>query len=73
VKGRRNPVTGELVVADVVLNSATGQVDAASEGATLRNQILEICRRALPLYKVPAAIRFVPRLEITASGKLART
>lgn len=68
VKGRRNPVTGELVVAEVVLKSIAEQADAA----ILRNQILEICRRVLPPYKVPAALRFVPGLEITPSGKLAR-
>jgi acyl-coenzyme A synthetase/AMP-(fatty) acid ligase len=72
VKGRRNPVTGELVVAEIVLRSFTGQADAATDAAVLRNQIIEICRRALPPHKVPAAIRFVSRLEITPSGKLAR-
>jgi acyl-coenzyme A synthetase/AMP-(fatty) acid ligase len=72
VKGRRNPVTGELVIAEVVLRSITGQADAATDAAIVRNQILEICRRALPPYKVPAAIQFVPALEITPSGKLAR-
>jgi acyl-CoA synthetase (AMP-forming)/AMP-acid ligase II len=72
VKGRRNPVTGELVVAEVVLKSTIGQDDAATDAAILRNQILGICRRALPAYKVPAAIRFVGGLEITPSGKLAR-
>ena len=72
VKARRNPVTGELVVADVVAQSVPEQVDATIDEAVLRNQILEICRRVLAPHKVPAAIRFVPTLEMTASGKLAR-
>lgn len=72
VKARRNPVTGELVVADVVVQSVPGRVAATTDGAALRNQILEICRQALAPHKVPAAIRFVPLLEMTASGKLAR-
>lgn len=72
VKGRRNPVTGELVVADVLLKSIPGQTGAATETVVLQSQILEICRRALPSYKVPAIIRFVRGLEITPSGKLAR-
>jgi acyl-coenzyme A synthetase/AMP-(fatty) acid ligase len=38
----------------------------------LRSEILEICRRDLAPYKVPMAIRFVPSLEVTPSGKLAR-
>jgi len=71
-KARRNPVTGELVVADVVAQSVPGQVDATTDAAVLRNQILAICRRILAPHKVPAAIRFVPSLEMTASGKLAR-
>ncbi len=32
----------------------------------------ESCRQALAAHKVPAAIRFVPALAMTASGKLAR-
>jgi acyl-CoA synthetase (AMP-forming)/AMP-acid ligase II len=72
VKARRNPVTGELVVADVVVQSVPGRVAATTDAAVLRNQILEICRRALAPHKVPASLRFVPSLEMTASGKLAR-
>jgi acyl-coenzyme A synthetase/AMP-(fatty) acid ligase len=72
VKGRRNPITGELVVADVVVRSPPGHAEEAAEAAELRSQILEICRRALAPHKVPAAIRLVPGLAMTASGKLAR-
>jgi acyl-CoA synthetase (AMP-forming)/AMP-acid ligase II len=32
-----------------------------------------MCRSALPPHKAPAAIRFVPELRITASGKLDRS
>jgi acyl-coenzyme A synthetase/AMP-(fatty) acid ligase len=70
VKARGNPVTGALVVADVVEQSG---VTTAVDLAELRNQILEICRQVLAPYKVPALIRFVPSLQLRASGKLVRS
>jgi len=66
VKTRKNPITGALVVAEVVLN--TGQ----DSNGKLENEIFELCRQALPRHKVPAAIRFVPALGLAASGKLVR-
>ena len=71
VKGRRNPITGEIVVADVVLrgNPVEGQHDRDAE---LRDEIIEMCRESLEAHKVPAMIRFVDALDLSASGKLAR-
>jgi acyl-coenzyme A synthetase/AMP-(fatty) acid ligase len=68
VRARRNPITGALVVADVVLREDGGeaQVDA------VKGEILQLCHAALAKHKVPAAIRFVPSLAVAASGKLAR-
>jgi acyl-coenzyme A synthetase/AMP-(fatty) acid ligase len=66
VKTRKNPITGALVVAEVVLN--TGQ----DSNGKLENEIFELCRQALPRHKVPAAIRFVPALGLAATGKLVR-
>jgi acyl-coenzyme A synthetase/AMP-(fatty) acid ligase len=67
-RSRRSPITGAIVTADVVL--ADG-VDA-SRGNAIRDAILADCRSRLAPHKVPAVIRFVPSLEITAAGKLAR-
>jgi len=67
VKARANPITGAIVVAEVVVKS-----DAAAVTDLCKSEILEICRRALPPHKVPAIIRFVPSLEVGASGKLSR-
>ncbi len=67
VKARRSSITGALVVADVVLKS-----EAEGDQAALKESILELCRGSLDAFKVPAIIRFVPSLEITASGKMAR-
>jgi acyl-coenzyme A synthetase/AMP-(fatty) acid ligase len=67
-KSRRSPITGAIVVADVVLADGTN----ASRSGEIRDQILADCRASLPSYKVPAVIRFVRSLDITAAGKLAR-
>jgi acyl-coenzyme A synthetase/AMP-(fatty) acid ligase len=42
------------------------------EAEKLRAELMEACRRALPAHKVPARLRFVPALELTAAGKLVR-
>jgi len=68
-KSRRSPITGGIVVADVVL---TTDGDAAGADA-VRNEILAACRARLAAHKVPAMIRFVPALDVTPAGKLART
>lgn len=71
IKARKNPITGSVVVAEVVLTDppvGTGPVPAGR----VREEILAMCRSRLPAHKVPAAIRVVPRLEVSASGKLVR-
>ena len=69
VRARRNPITGALVVADVVLRE-----DAGSAGAgEVEREILRLCREGLTQHKVPTAIRFVPALAVAATGKLARS
>jgi acyl-coenzyme A synthetase/AMP-(fatty) acid ligase len=70
VKGRRNPITGAIVVAEVVLNEATG--GGEPDQAALRESILASCRAALAPFKAPAMVRFVPALVVTAGGKLER-
>jgi acyl-coenzyme A synthetase/AMP-(fatty) acid ligase len=66
VKARKNPIAGAIVVAEVVLESA------AADEEIVRDAILSACRAELAPYKTPAMIRFVPKLEVTAAGKLAR-
>jgi acyl-coenzyme A synthetase/AMP-(fatty) acid ligase len=67
-KSRRSPITGAVVVADVIL--ADG--DDASRRDQIRDQILADCRARLASHKVPAVIKFVASLDVTAAGKLAR-
>jgi acyl-coenzyme A synthetase/AMP-(fatty) acid ligase len=68
VRPKRSPFTGAIVVADVVLTASP----AADNEADLRDDILKLCRGALPRHKVPAAISFVPALAVAATGKLLR-
>jgi len=74
VRSRRNPITGAVVTADVVLADGTGATAAPEQSVdeSIRQQILEACRSTLAAHKVPAIIRFVPSLEMSASGKLVR-
>jgi acyl-CoA synthetase (AMP-forming)/AMP-acid ligase II len=69
VRPKRSPFTGAIVVADVVL---TAPPAVAENEAELRDDILKLCRGALPRHKVPAAISFVPALAVAATGKLLR-
>lgn len=68
VKPRKNPFTGAVVVAEVVLRNLPGD----APGAALQSDIIAACRRGLPPHKVPAAIRFVGSLDVGTAGKLAR-
>jgi acyl-coenzyme A synthetase/AMP-(fatty) acid ligase len=69
VKAKKNPITGALVVADVVLKSRSAK---GSGSGALERDILQFCRGELAPHKVPAAIDIVPMLTIGESGKLAR-
>ncbi len=71
VRSRRSPIIGAVVVADVVLNPGPAPADQHG-GDAVKDEIIELCRGALPPHKVPAAIRFVPSLAMTATGKIAR-
>jgi acyl-CoA synthetase (AMP-forming)/AMP-acid ligase II len=71
VKSRKSPITGAIVIAEVVLKEETDG-DPGARRAALERQILDLCRRDLAPYKVPAAIRFVTALPMSATGKLLR-
>ena len=72
VKARKNPLLGSVVVADVVLNASADIVPSDVAREAVRNEIMDACRRTLSAHKVPATIRIVSTLEVTASGKLQR-
>jgi acyl-coenzyme A synthetase/AMP-(fatty) acid ligase len=72
VRSRRNPLTGSLVSADVVLKGELDPSSANRQIADFKREILQICHESLAAHKIPATIRCVPALELAAAGKLAR-
>jgi acyl-coenzyme A synthetase/AMP-(fatty) acid ligase len=70
VRRKKNPVTGSVVVADVVLRPE--RTSAERDMNALRDDILSSCRTTLSKHKVPVAINFVPRLAVAESGKMIR-
>jgi acyl-coenzyme A synthetase/AMP-(fatty) acid ligase len=67
VRTKKNPITGALVVADVVLKRLP-----ETAGNEVRSDIMRLCRETLPSHKVPALINFVPALAVAGTGKLLR-
>jgi acyl-coenzyme A synthetase/AMP-(fatty) acid ligase len=68
-RSRRSPITGAIVVADVILADGVGE----GHSGEIREKILADCRASLASHKIPAVIRFVPSLDVTPAGKLARS
>ncbi len=66
VSAKRNPITGSLVVAEVV------PLDDPADSEVLRDSIAQHCRGQLDRFKVPALIHFVKEFACSATGKLAR-
>lgn len=75
VKARPSPIIGAIVVADVMPRSATGASagHAFEDVDGLASEVLQMCRDTLPPHKVPASVRIVPSLDISAAGKLVRS
>jgi acyl-CoA synthetase (AMP-forming)/AMP-acid ligase II len=70
VRGRRNSITGALVVADIVIKPS--YLAAGGSLPVIKSELLAICRQTLPAHKVPTVLREVPILNIAPSGKLLR-
>jgi acyl-CoA synthetase (AMP-forming)/AMP-acid ligase II len=70
VRSRKSPVTGAIVVADVVLKPETPSGSQNVRG--IQDDILLLCRESLAAYKVPAMINIVPALTVAESGKAVR-
>ncbi len=65
---RKSPITGSIVVAEVVLAEA-----GRARAKEIREEILVECRARLASYKVPAVIRIIEALDVNPAGKLTRT
>lgn len=72
VYSRKNPITGAVVSADVVLKDKSELPANDPRAGTLRRDILTHCRENMAQHKVPVTIRFVPALAMNATGKLVR-
>ena len=68
-RSRKSPITGAIVVADVVLAEGFD----ARRSDEIKSRIVADCKASLAPHKVPAMIKFVDKLDITAAGKLARS
>jgi acyl-coenzyme A synthetase/AMP-(fatty) acid ligase len=71
VQSRKNPITGALVAAEVVLKPQW-QAMAQAEPRMLKDEILSQCRQKLGPAKTPVSMSFVTSLPMTAGGKLER-
>jgi acyl-coenzyme A synthetase/AMP-(fatty) acid ligase len=72
VRSKKNPITGAVVVADVVLSHALDGEGEDIRKSEVTGEILQLCRERLAQYKTPVIISFVPSLKVTRSGKLQR-
>jgi acyl-coenzyme A synthetase/AMP-(fatty) acid ligase len=70
VRAKKSHITGALVAADVVLRQ--GNSGEQHDIPAIQDDILQLCRERLPAHKVPAAIRIVPVLGLSESGKVLR-
>jgi acyl-CoA synthetase (AMP-forming)/AMP-acid ligase II len=69
VRSRRNPITGSLVSAEVMLKESS---HGNRPTAVISSEILEICRQSLAHHKIPAIVQYVNSVEVAAAGKLVR-
>jgi acyl-CoA synthetase (AMP-forming)/AMP-acid ligase II len=63
--GHRNPILGQLVAAEVV-------VERGRDTDMLREEILRACRASLARFQVPAVVSFVEQFQLSPAGKLQR-
>jgi acyl-coenzyme A synthetase/AMP-(fatty) acid ligase len=69
VQGRKNPVSGAIIVADVLLKAL---LYTPAEAKSIQRDILQLCRGMLSPHKIPAFINIVTSIQVNDSGKLAR-
>jgi len=65
---RKNPMTGSVIVAAIVLR---GQLDATLF-ESITSSLRAGCQRALAPYKVPVTWRQIEKIDMTLSGKMQR-
>jgi acyl-CoA synthetase (AMP-forming)/AMP-acid ligase II len=68
VYGKKNPILGTLVTADIVL-SEHGKV---LEKKALKQIIVDFCKPRLAAYKIPVTFKIVENIDINETGKIVR-
>jgi acyl-CoA synthetase (AMP-forming)/AMP-acid ligase II len=71
VRSKKSPVTGSIIVADIVLNPESE--DADIQQVAIKEAILRHCREALPRHKIPAFINVVTSVSVATTGKIVRS
>jgi acyl-CoA synthetase (AMP-forming)/AMP-acid ligase II len=71
VRSKKSPVTGSIIVADIVLKPESQDADTQRVG--IKEAILQHCREALPRHKIPAFINVVTSLSVSTAGKMVRS
>jgi acyl-coenzyme A synthetase/AMP-(fatty) acid ligase len=66
VFGEKNPITGQMVSAKIVLSKSTSIELSELE---LKKSIKEFCKSKLDKYKIPARIEFVENLTVSSRFK----
>ncbi len=68
VYGKSNPITGQLVAANIELSGAL----AAQDTKAIKTRIQQKCRTELADYKTPVLIKFVEKIPLNSAGKVDR-
>jgi acyl-coenzyme A synthetase/AMP-(fatty) acid ligase len=72
VRAKKNPITGSLVVADIVLKSDDRQGPGPDGAAALKSEVLKMCSAQLSRHKVPVEVNIVSALPVGPTGKVTR-
>ena len=68
VFGKKNPVLGMLVSAEIVNDKALGLV----EEKAFKRELIAFCKGKLDAFKIPAMIKIVEHIAVNESGKVVR-
>ena len=72
VRSQKNPITGAVVVADVVLTATIPDHAQSPSKPDIQAEILALCRANLAPHKIPVIVHVVPNLPVAQTGKLQR-
>jgi acyl-coenzyme A synthetase/AMP-(fatty) acid ligase len=72
VRSQKNPLTGAVVIADVVLTGSLADKAKSPRKSEIEAEILALCRANLASHKIPVIVFFVANLPVAQTGKLQR-